>query len=213
MSNSTDRTVRISKLFSRILRHGLHDYPTLKMDEGGSVRLDALLALHEFHKYHISDTFVQRMVSDDSKGRFTLEDRAGHLYIRANQGHSKHVGDLLILEKILSPIQDAQEIPVLIHGTTPHAWRLIRESGLNRMRRSHIHFSTGVVGIDPTVKSGMRQTARIHIYVNVPKCMESGMKFFRSTNNVILSDGLNGSIPPEYFLKVIDHDSNTVIYP
>ena len=81
------------------------------------------------------------------------------------------------------------------------------------MRRSHIHFSPGIVGVDLGVRSGMRLSSPVHIYIDVPKCLQKGIKFFRSTNNVILSDGIDGVIPPDCFLKVVDFRNGTVIYP
>ena len=57
----------------------------------------------------------------------------------------------------------------------------------------------------------MRKSANVLIYINVQKAMSDGIKFYISTNGVILSpedkslvdsDGYDGLIKPEYFSKV-----------
>eukprot|EP00300_Choanocystis_sp_HF-7_P001826 c11456_g1_i3.p2 GENE.c11456_g1_i3~~c11456_g1_i3.p2 ORF type:complete len:114 (+),score=16.53 c11456_g1_i3:446-787(+) len=71
------------------------------------------------------------------------------------------------------------------------------------MSRNHIHFAVGLPG-DRAVISGMRRSAQLYIFLDVPKAMAAGIEFFRSSNNVVLSSGLNGFIPPTLFLKVVD---------
>jgi len=71
------------------------------------------------------------------------------------------------------------------------------------MSRNHIHFAPGLPN-DSGVVSGMRQSCEIYIYINVERAMGDGIKFYRSKNNVILSDGFGGLIPLTYFEKVVD---------
>ena len=213
MSTKIQDRVKISKQFSKILRHTAHEYPSLSMDQKGFIPLDSLLALREFCKQGVDEEFVKHMVEDDSKSRFSLENRNGVLFIRANQGHSDSVAESLSSQDIYQPITDASQIPVVIHGTSLEAWKAIKVSGLKRMRRSHIHFSTGIVGVDADVRSGMRRSSTIHIYMDVAKCFNKGIRFYRSANNVILSEGIDGTIPPDCFLKVVDFKTGTVLYP
>ena len=51
---------------------------------------------------------------------------------------------------------------------------------------------------DGNVKSGIRNTSKILIYVDLPRAIGAGIPFFRSENNVILSPG---PILPEFFAK------------
>ena len=213
MSTETPDKVAISKRLSKILRHTAHKYPSLSMDNAGFVPLKSLLDLREFRKLSIDVNFVEAMMESDPKTRFTLVRRDGVLYIRANQGHSHAVSERISSEDIYTQIGTETEIPVAIHGTTMNAWETIRTTGLKRMRRSHIHFAPGIVGVDPEVRSGMRQSAPVHIYLDVAKCFAKGIKFYRSANNVILSEGIDGVIPPDCFLKVMDTQTNTVLYP
>jgi 2'-phosphotransferase len=210
--HSRDR-VAVSKKFSRILRHTAHENPSINMDNSGFVDLHSVFCLPDFSGMHVDEEFVTAMVAEDSKSRFTLERRGANLFIRANQGHSHSVASQLLASEIYKPILSPPEIPAAIHGTTMKAWKSIKVSGLNRMRRSHIHFASGIVGVDADVRSGMRASSSVHIYLDVPKCMQKGIKFYRSENNVILTEGIDGIISPDCFLKVIDFRNGTVLYP
>ncbi|KAH8962732.1 hypothetical protein BDL97_05G115600 [Sphagnum fallax] len=50
---------------------------------------------------------------------------------------------------------------------------------------------------------GMRGSADILIYLDVEKALKGGMKLYMSENRVILTEGFDGSIPPEYFDRVL----------
>lgn len=70
------------------------------------------------------------------------------------------------------------------------------------MNRTHIHFTNSLP--KESVQSGIRSSCEIYIYIDVPKAMNDGMKFFLSDNNVILTKGIDNVLPPQYFLKVLD---------
>ena len=71
------------------------------------------------------------------------------------------------------------------------------------MTRNHIHFAKGLPGADGVI-SGIRDTCEVYIYVNVKKCLETGIPFFESTNGVLLSPGNDkGLIPLSMFDKVV----------
>lgn len=55
---------------------------------------------------------VRGVVDRNDKQRFSLLERDGKLYIRANQGHSIAVPDL-----DLTPVTNAAAYPVVVHGT------------------------------------------------------------------------------------------------
>lgn len=92
---------------------------------------------------------------------------------------------------------------VIIHGTFKKNWQSIKFSGLNKLTRNHIHFSIGLPGSE-NVKSGVRNNSEVLIYINFEKAINDGIKFYRSENDVILSEGKNGIISSEYFEYVID---------
>lgn len=72
------------------------------------------------------------------------------------------------------------------------------------MGRNHVHFAIGYPG-DNQVISGMRKTCHIFIEVDIDRAMKDGIKFYISKNNVVLSSGFNGVIPPIYFSKVVNN--------
>lgn len=211
MRSSKIDKVSISKEFSRILRHAAADTPGISMRSDGFVELDQLLALPFFRRNAVDMTFVRELVSNDEKSRFSLVNENGTLLIRANQGHSTKIASLLDVNEILEPIVSPADIPKVVHGTTLEAWsQYIQTQGLKPMRRSHIHFAPGVLGEDG-VRSGMRKSSGVYIYINAERAMAAGIKFFRSANNVILSDGLDGVISPEFFEKVVDAKSGRTV--
>jgi 2'-phosphotransferase len=127
------------------------------------------------------------------------------LCVRANQGHSiSTVDSNLLLTELTS--DDLVKIPMIVHGTFKDAWeRFIRVEGLSRMKRNHIHFTTGLPR-DEKVISGIRKSCDVYIYIDVNKCVHDKIKFFRSENGVILCSGINddGVLPPSYFERVTD---------
>jgi len=179
-----------SKYLSFLLRHGAIK-KGYTMDLQGFVSIEELMSKNE-----ITLDEIKEIVAKDSKKRFMLVERESRWFIKAAQGHSIKIEDPdLVL------ITDAKDIPVVVHGTNKNAYKAISKSGLNKMTRTHIHFSHGDLS-DPTVISGIRKTANVLIYIDVPKAMTAGIKFYKSLNGVILSEGINGVIGTEYFLKV-----------
>ncbi|KAG2736904.1 hypothetical protein G9P44_000994 [Scheffersomyces stipitis] len=187
------RDIQISKAMSYLLRHAAVK-EKLAIDEDGYVQIADLLKHQRLKTFRTSTADLERVVQNDNKQRYTIKDNA----ICANQGHSiKSVGsdnlELLTLETIPSEVY---------HGTYRNKLGLIYSSGgLNRLRRNHIHMTSKAY----SVKSGIRYNANVLIYIDVAKCMEAGIKFYKSLNDVILSEGdENGYISWKYFDKVVE---------
>lgn len=86
------------------------------------------------------------------------------------------------------------------------------------MTRNHVHFASGLpAGFEPLegandtkseaqkepVISGMRNTSSVLVFIDLKKALEAGLKFWRSANGVILSEGDdNGVVPLVYFARV-----------
>ena len=193
--NPQDPTVQISKSLSYLLRHAALK-EGLAIDDGGFIAFDELKNHKRLRSHKITEEQVLNIVKNCAKQRFFAERREdGKLYIRANQGHSIEVH--VQMEKVESP----EAIPLVIHGTYTKFWDAIKQTGLNKMSRLHVHFTAGELG-DGEVISGMRATADIWIYIDAAKAMADGIVFYRSANNVILSEGINGVVPTKYFSRV-----------
>nr|XP_034326773.1 uncharacterized protein LOC105317941 isoform X8 [Crassostrea gigas] len=186
-----DPVVFLSKKLSFILRHGAEKMG-FKMMPGGFLWVDEILRRNEYRDFTVED--IKHIVETNDKQRFSLADENGRLKIRANQGHSVEVDGLE-----LTPIKDPSEAPEVIHGTYLKSWDIIKNQGLNKMGRNHIHFAAGEPGENGVI-SGMRSSCEVIIKLNMEKALKDGLKFFRSANNVILSPGdADGFIRPCYF--------------
>jgi len=192
---------KISKTLSYILRHGALKY-RLEINEYGYIKIIDILNLQQFSGVSLDDIF--EIVYDDSKGRYTIKQSQDIFYIKANQGHTIYIPNLE-----LKSITNASDYPVVIHGTTYRNWLLVKESiGIHRMRRNHIHLAIGEPGQS---KSGIRHDCSIIIYINMKKAIDNGVQFFLSPNNVILTQGINGFLPKNLFLKVYDRKKKEII--
>lgn len=196
MSQLVKTDVKASKALSWLLRHGA-EKEGLVLESGGWIRLDDIQKRPNYKKFTVDK--VKELVDNCPKQRFGLKEEGGHLYIRANQGHSLKIDD-----SDLEELTSESSVPFVVHGTYYRHWDSIKKQGLSRMNRRHIHFAPGLPGEDGVI-SGMRSSCEIYIYIDFTKALEAGFKFFRSSNNVILCSGdERGFLPPQYFAKVVD---------
>jgi len=146
---------------------------------------------------------VRAVVSNSDKQRFAIWERAP-LMIRASQGHSMQgiVPDL-------DPV-NLDEVPSALHGTYYEAWNTIKIKGLSKMNRNHIHLAMDLPG-ESGVISGMRTDCQVLIWVDLVKANAAGIVFMQSANGVILSEGKDGIIDPEYFSHVVDRKTGIVL--
>lgn len=190
MKNVQKASVKQSKRLSYLLRHGAQK-------EGLAITAEGFVLITDLIKKSpdLSVEIINEIAERDEKNRFFIKDGL----IRANQGHSMQV------QVEMKLITDPSEIPTIIHGTFKSNWESIKSSGLKRMTRQHIHFAVGMVGENGVI-SGMRKSCNLFIWVDARKCMDDGIQFYRSANNVILSPGIDGVIDFKYFESVKDRE-------
>ena len=195
---------RVSHALSKVLRHTANA-------EGIGIRADGfcsvreLLQLQVFKALSCSVTEIVDVVENSDKKRFQLSGESGELMVRAVQGHSMtNVEDALGLESL----SDVTYLPdVCVHGTYSRNINSILERGLlagglpGASKRKHVHFQALEPG-DPRVISGMRADCDAAIYIDLRAALRDGVPFFRSTNNVILSAGIEGIIAAKYIVQV-----------
>eukprot|EP00644_Phytophthora_capsici_P018401 jgi/Phyca11/556568/estExt2_Genewise1Plus.C_PHYCAscaffold_910082 len=200
--------VRLSKTLAYALRHGAEELH-LDMRPSGFVPLGQLLALPLFQTF--TEQQVEEVVRTNAKKRFSMTtDESGAVkFIRANQGHTIQ---LVQDEELLTPLEDPNSIDKCVHGTYLKFWESIWTTGLSKMQRNHIHFAEREV-TDEEVVSGMRSNCNLLLYVDFPMAVRDGMKFYKSSNNVVLSPGMEetGVIDRRYFLRAVKRDG-TVVY-
>lgn len=198
---SAAREIKTSRLLSYYLRHAAAER-NIPISSEGYVLVDALLAQPDFKAGHVDLALIQQAVANNSKQRFQMKkDSKGDIYIRATQGHS--IASVRS-EDLLTPItmEDLPRYPVVVHGTFRRFWENnIKENGLSRMGRNHVHFATGYPN-DGQVISGMRQACDVYIELDLVNALSDGMKVYVSANGVILTDGFDGLVHPKYFKTV-----------
>jgi putative RNA 2'-phosphotransferase len=178
-----ERLVKISKYLSKHLRHQ-PERLGIKLAPGGWVSVDELLAACAKNSFPISREELDRVVENNDKKRFSFDSTS--TLIRANQGHSVEID--LQLKSAIPP-------DVLYHGTGHLAVELIRQSGLCKMSRHHVHLSTDM---ETARRVGMRHGKPVVFAVDAVSMQTDGYMFYCSDNGVWLVD----SVPPKYLLNI-----------
>ena len=192
----TKTQIQIGKKLCFILRHDLIN-SGLKCDSNGYVKVNDLIT-NKLIKFITIDE-LKLIVESNDKKRFLLVQINNEYYIKANQGHSLLVGNLIndntTLELLTEPLS------YCAHGTEQKYIESIYKTGLNRGLRKHIHFVSEIIKEKQT--SGFKIKSDRIILINMEQCMKVGIVFYKSANNVILTEGLNGIIDSKYFIKLI----------
>jgi putative RNA 2'-phosphotransferase len=165
------RKTKISKFLSLVLRHKPEEIG-LTLKENGWVAVDDLIqACAEYGKGFTLEE-LREVVETNEKRRFSFDETGKE--IRANQGHSTEVA--IEFEAQAPPL-------VLYHGTAEKNVGLIRENGLNKMSRHHVHLSADV---ETARKVGARHGKAVIFEIDTVAAEEQGLQFFVSANGVWL---------------------------
>jgi putative RNA 2'-phosphotransferase len=173
------RSVSISKQLSFVLRHDPGSIG-ISLDREGWVRVDLLLEALERHGNALDRSELEAIVRQSDKRRFALS--ADGALIRANQGHSVEV------ELGYAPLAPPS---VLYHGTVARYLPSIRERGLVRGDRHHVHLSATRELAEAV---GRRRGSPVVLEVDAGRMAAAGHEFFRSENGVWLTS----HVPPEF---------------
>ena len=164
--------VRHSKFLSLVLRHD----PAvigIELDEAGWVDVSTLLEAMKNHRPQITRERLFEIVETNDKRRFAFsEDR---VRIRASQGHS--IGVDLDLRPSTPPNS-------LFHGTAEENLTSIRETGLLRCQRDHVHLSADN---ETAKKVGARHGKPVVLEIASKQMAESDFIFYVSENGVWLT--------------------------
>ena len=180
---------RISHKLSSILRHGNDGFKN-KIDNLGWLDLDELLNTSNFcQKNNVTKNQIIEVVKNCPKQRFAIDLQNNK--IKANQGHTIKLSDQAL--KILSIEEINNNFPHIVHGTYYKSLELIMKRGLNKMARTHVHFTASDKIDGQNVVSGYRKDCEILIYLDIKKITEAiqnnDLVFQISENNVILCAG------------------------
>jgi len=166
-------TKHASKFLSLVLRHE-PERVGLKLGEAGWAGVTELLSAVNRHGVALTLEQLKHVVATSDKKRFTFNDDGSQ--IRANQGHSVEVD-------LQYPPQPPPEI--LYHGTATRFLDAIRQDGLKRMERHHVHLSAET---KVTVQVGSRHGKPVLLIIRAGEMHRAGHLFRCSTNGVWLVD-------------------------
>jgi putative RNA 2'-phosphotransferase len=177
------KLVKISKYLSKHLRHQ-PERLGLTLEQGGWVPVEDLLKACARRNFPVSPDELKEVVVENDKKRFSF-DESGEK-IRANQGHSVEVD-----------LQLKPQIPpeTLFHGTAHHNANSIKEHGLLKMSRHHVHLS---IDTETARRVGARHGKPLIFKVDAAAMTRENFEFFVSANGVWLVE----QVPPK-FLTVL----------
>lgn len=165
--------VRNSKFLSLILRHE-PERVGLKLGDAGWVGVDELLKAVNRQGVSLTLDQLRDIVATSDKKRFAFSDDGQR--IRASQGHSVDVD-----------LQYAPQTPpeILYHGTAERFLDSIRQHGLKKMERHHVHLSAET---KMTLQVGGRHGKPVLLTIRAGDMHRAGFVFRCSANGVWLVD-------------------------
>ncbi len=163
----------ISRFLSLVLRHDPSKIG-ITLDQQGWIAVDVLLHQLNDHGKNINFETLKEVVADNDKKRFAFNE--DQTKIRASQGHSIKVD---LKYKSIEPPE------FLYHGTVPKFMDAIKENGLLKMTRHHVHLSESR---DTATKVGARRGDPIILSIRSGEMFKAGYSFYKSENNVWLTN-------------------------
>lgn len=168
---SPAQTTSASKFLSLVLRHE-PSAAHVTLDSAGWVEVEALLAGCAKAGRALTRDELEHVVVTNAKKRFEFSTDGTR--IRASQGHSVEV------ELEYAP----QEPPELLyHGTATRFLDSIREKGLIKGQRHHVHLAAET---KVTLEVGARHGKPVLLTILAGQMHREGHIFYRSTNGVWL---------------------------
>ncbi|HZF37619.1 MAG TPA: RNA 2'-phosphotransferase [Blastocatellia bacterium] len=168
-----NRVVKISKFLSLALRHQPEKIG-LRLSESGWASVEQLIEASRERGVEFTLEELQNVVDNNDKKRFSLSEDG--LWIRANQGHSVKV------ELGYAPAAPPE---ILYHGTAERFLTSIKQQGLIKGKRHHVHLSADA---DVAAKVGQRHGRPVVLRVNAGQMHRDGFVFYLSANGVWLTE-------------------------
>ncbi|UKN03871.1 RNA 2'-phosphotransferase [Paracrocinitomix mangrovi] len=170
----------ISKFLSLVLRH----QPTLiglELNDSGWADVSEVIEKSKLKNVVFNVDQLKEVVETNDKKRFAFSDDG--LMIRANQGHSVKNVDL--------KLKEVHPPETLYHGTVEKFIDSIKQHGLQKRSRQHVHLSGD---IETAQNVGSRRGKPIILKIQAEQMRKDGYQFFLSENKVWLTD----HVPTKY---------------
>jgi putative RNA 2'-phosphotransferase len=171
--------VEISKFLSYVLRHKPQAVGIV-LDAEGWVAIEELLSAASRDGRSITRQQLDEVVATNDKKRFSISSDGQQ--IRANQGHSIEV------DLNLTPVTPPEQ---LYHGTVSRFLDSIKQKGLLRVNRQHVHLSADR---ETAIRVGQRRGKPLVLVIESGRMHREGFAFYLSENKVWLTD----AVPPGY---------------
>jgi putative RNA 2'-phosphotransferase len=171
---SKDDLQSTSKFLSLVLRHR-PEVVGMSLDGNGWLPINELIENANRIGKQLSLQQIHQVVATSAKKRFSLSNDG--LQIRANQGHSVSGIDL--------QFEPATPPPKLYHGTVFPFLQSIRQQGLKKRSRHHVHLSAN---IETATQVGSRRGKPVILEVKANEMHAAGFAFYISVNGVWLTD-------------------------
>lgn len=171
---------KISKFLSLVLRHN-PDKIGLVLDENAWANTEELIEKCNKNSIKFSFEDLEVVVETNNKNRFSFNENKTK--IRANQGHS--------LKNIDLEFEAIEPPKFLYHGTVDRFIVSIKENGLQKMSRQHVHLSKDK---ETAINVGSRRGKAIILSVSALEMHQAGFEFYCSENGVWLTD----NVPSEF---------------
>ena len=165
--------ILLGRTLSYILRHN-PSHIQLELDESGWADVTDLIKKMKEKGYDITLSLLYEIVNTNDKKRYIFN--TNKTKIRANQGHSIPID--LNLEPLTPPF-------LLYHGTSKKYIEHIELEGLTKQKRHHVHLSEFE---DVALTVGKRRGKPIILTIHSEQMHHDGYTFYRSENNVWLTD-------------------------
>lgn len=156
---------------SRKLAYLLRHDKEYVFDEHGYRDVDDLIKNHSF-----TMSMLETIVRENNKKRFEFND--DKTKIRACQGHSV---------KVDVELKEATPPDILYHGTVEKYLDSIRDIGLQKGTRLHVHLSKDIA---TAIAVGRRHGEPVVLAVDSKSMVQDGFKFYLSNNGVWLVDNV-----------------------
>ncbi len=176
MAISRNNLTSTSKFLSLVLRHQ-PEVIGMQLDPEGWLPIDELIEKANRNGNQLSLDLLHEVVASCEKKRFSLSEDG--LKIRANQGHS--------IAEVELHLKPAVPPTVLYHGTIAVFLEGIREYGLLKRSRNHVHLSSD---IQTAKKVGARRGKPVVLNIRANAMCDAGYTFYLSANDVWLTDAV-----------------------
>lgn len=180
MNNSEKN--KTSKFLSLVLRHKPETIG-IELDNGGWVNILELIQKSNQFGVDLDFEILKNIVETNDKKRFSISKDFKR--IRANQGHSINV-DL--------GYKNQEPPKFLFHGTGEKSVDSIKQNGLQKRSRQHVHLSSE---LETAIKVGQRHGKPFVFKVKSKEMFDDGFKFYISDNGVWLTE----EVPKQYLME------------